>query len=100
MLPPTKAISHSPLRNATQAACSATSDDEQAVLNIRLGPLKSNQKEIRLAAMVPLPVAMYGSIGKPSSVILSRYSLKQEPMNTPVLLPRNRLITPACSALA
>ncbi len=38
--PPANAVVHSPLRSASQAQCSATSEDEQAVSTVATGPSK------------------------------------------------------------
>ena len=44
----------------SQARCTATSDDEQAVSTTMLGPWKSKQYEMRLATMLKaVPVAEY-----------------------------------------
>jgi hypothetical protein len=40
--PPTRARSHSPVRSARTAQCSATSDAEQAVSTVTAGPSKPN----------------------------------------------------------
>ncbi len=40
--PPTSASSHSPLRRACTARCSATSDDEHAVSTVTAGPSNPN----------------------------------------------------------
>ena len=40
--PPASAMSHSPPRSASQARCTATSEVEQAVCTVRLGPRRSS----------------------------------------------------------
>ena len=40
--PPAKAMSHSKLSRLWQARCTATSDVEQAVCTLMLGPRRSN----------------------------------------------------------
>src|SRR5262249_14528275 len=61
--PPTSASGHFSTWMLWQARCSATSADEQAVSTAALGPLKSNEYEMRLAAMLSdPPVFEYVSI--------------------------------------
>src|SRR5262249_41317811 len=56
--PPASATEHSPCRNAWQARCTVTSDDEHAVSTVRLGPLSPSTYEIlpdATLAAVPVP---------------------------------------------
>ena len=47
----------------SQAKCTATSEEEQAVSTVKLGPLKSKKYERRFAAMQPVfPGNMNGSL--------------------------------------
>src|SRR5215207_2236905 len=52
LTPPIRARSHSPVRTLLAARSSATSDEEHAVSTMKLGPRRSKQYEIRLAAML------------------------------------------------
>src|ERR1700681_393156 len=52
LTPPTIAIGTSARDSAWHAKSSATSDDEHAVSTAKLGPRKSNEKEMRFAAML------------------------------------------------
>ena len=45
--PPARATSHSPLARLWQARCTATSDDEQAVSTVMLGPSRSRKYDSR-----------------------------------------------------
>src|SRR5690606_2671433 len=47
LMPPTIAVSMRPARNASSAWCKATSEEEQAVSTVKLGPCKLNMYEIR-----------------------------------------------------
>lgn len=56
--PPASATAHSPFQILCAARCTATSELEQAVSIVMLGPRKSNAWEMRFASMVIIiPVA-------------------------------------------
>ena len=56
-IPPASAISHSPDKRLWQARCTATSEVEQAVCTLMLGPRRSKAKEARVARKsLSLPV--------------------------------------------
>ena len=66
--PAARARSLSPVAMLRQARCSATSEDEQAVSIVMLGPRRSNTYEMRFAAMLPvLPVIVVASTEPRSS---------------------------------
>lgn len=66
--PPATAHSHSPRDSATQAWCTATNEDEQAVSIVRAAPRQSNTYDSRAASMVMLtPVEV-------AAVIRSRFA--------------------------
>jgi hypothetical protein len=63
LTPPASATSHSPLRRACTARCTATNDDEQAVSSDTAGPWAPSTYDSRPAAMLrALPVVVYVSI--------------------------------------
>ncbi|SPV22050.1 Uncharacterised protein [Burkholderia gladioli] len=81
--PPASASSHSSRCTLWQAACTATSPDEQAVLIARFGPFRSSTYEIR-AARMPL----WWLVARPSAA--SPGTPSSTPTNTPQRLPRSR----------
>ena len=91
--PPARATEDSPSCRLWQARWTATRDDEQAVSRERLGPRRSNQYEIRLAAMVmALPVPVWGPIRSrfTSASWKSLVSSVKTPTKTPVGEPASR----------
>lgn len=97
--PPASATSASPRRSACTARCVETSDDEQAVSTIMLGPRRSSRYDSRLAMMLSAaPVAVNGSSAARSDAVKAAYSGADTPTNTPVRLPRSDTgPMPACS---
>ena len=79
-MPPTIAVSISPFSNALTAWSSATSDDEQAVSIVMLGPRSPNMCEIRLETMESvLPVMKYGLPDAGSSSVRLPCSREEAP---------------------
>jgi hypothetical protein len=75
LTPPASAMSHSPERMALRARCTAVSDEEQAVLTVRLGPRKFIRNEMRLAnSLVTEPGPRYSPRCRDSSDMIQVWS--------------------------
>ncbi len=86
--PATTAVSISPLSIAFTARSKATSEEEQAVSMVRLGPVKLKTWEMRLAMIdSALPVTKCASAAEMSEMKCSELSSEEAPTKTPTLLP-------------
>src|SRR5471032_1031596 len=81
------------------ARCSATSTDEQAVLQYSLGPRRSRNQEIRLADMQGEEDVSKNGLSRGTST-MSRYSLGAAATNTPVWRRENAAAGIAASSSA
>ncbi len=84
------ATGHSPFRKAVTPRWTATSDDEQAVSIVMLGPCQSKKYDTRLEMMARLsPVAPYVGFRSQSRLAICAQSSHIMPTYTAVFDPRS-----------
>ncbi|CAM5632510.1 hypothetical protein SAURM35S_07603 [Streptomyces aurantiogriseus] len=88
LTPAAMAVSLSPVRRLTQAWCTATSEEEQAVSTAMLGPRVSSTYARRPAVTPNAPPAgAHGSTAAGSAPVSEPYSGADTPTKTPVAVP-------------